>query len=76
MYQKLCAEFYDADKKFAAADELALYQRTFSKDLRLSHIVRDFLNSTESIKPLLNTVLTIDIKYSLLYGEKACLLQS
>lgn len=32
MYGQLCTEFYDADKKFANADELALYQELFSKD--------------------------------------------
>ena len=30
MYGKLCTEFYDADKKFATADELALYQEIFT----------------------------------------------
>lgn len=30
MYGNLCTEFYDADKKFATHDELALYQEIFS----------------------------------------------
>ncbi len=34
MYGQLCAEFYDADKKFASAEELQLYQEIFTyKDL-------------------------------------------
>ncbi len=32
MYHKLSTEFYDIDKQFATADELALYQETFSKN--------------------------------------------
>lgn len=32
MYGKLCTEFYDADKQFAKADELKLYQEVFTKN--------------------------------------------
>ena len=31
MYDKLCTEYYDADKKFAQQDELKLYQEEFNK---------------------------------------------
>lgn len=31
MYGKLCTEFYDADKQFAAVEEVQLYQEQFSK---------------------------------------------
>lgn len=32
MYGQLCAEFYDADKKFATNNELKLYKELFSKN--------------------------------------------
>lgn len=32
MYEQLCTEFYNADKKFASGDELKLYQELFSKE--------------------------------------------
>jgi SAM-dependent methyltransferase len=32
MYDKLCTEYYDTDKKFAQQDELKLYQEEFNKN--------------------------------------------
>ena len=32
MYQQLCSEFYDADKKYASSEEVDFYQKFFNKD--------------------------------------------
>lgn len=52
MYGTLCTEFYDADKQFAAAEELKLYQEQFRKsDL----LLEPMCGSGRLLIPLLQT---------------------
>ncbi|MCW5588306.1 MAG: class I SAM-dependent methyltransferase [Legionellales bacterium] len=57
MYGELCTEFYNADKLFAAAEELTFYQELFSKQDKL---LEPMCGSGRLLIPLVQQGFTVD----------------